>query len=59
VRKVIDMVEDTFTRGPDAVPVFRTYCPSCRSKNTAVSYRNSDGQRYCRCLACACRFWGD
>jgi hypothetical protein len=52
------MIEETMTRMPDAVPVVRTYCPACRSENTAVSYRSSEGQVYCRCLSCACRFWG-
>ncbi len=35
----------------------RACCPSCKSETT-VSYRNSDGHSYCRCLICACRFWG-
>jgi hypothetical protein len=55
---VSSMVDETVPRRPDTVPVFRTYCPACRSDNTAVSYRNSDGHLYCRCLSCACRFWG-
>ena len=33
-----------------------SWCPSCKSENT-VRYRNGDGQWYCRCLTCACRFW--
>jgi formate dehydrogenase maturation protein FdhE len=40
----------------DADVARRTYCPSCKSDHT-VSYRNGDGQWYCRCLNCACRFW--
>jgi hypothetical protein len=52
------MVEETMSRMPDAIPVVRTYCPACRSENTAVSYRSGDGHVYCRCLSCACRFWG-
>ncbi len=31
-------------------------CPACKSEES-VSYRNSDGNWYCRCLTCACRFW--
>ena len=34
----------------------RVCCPSCKSDN-AVTYRNGEGHRYCRCLTCACRFW--
>ena len=42
---------------PESVPALRV-CPSCKSDKTSVSYRNSDGSSYCRCLICACRFWG-
>jgi hypothetical protein len=52
------MADETMTRVPDAVPVIRMYCPACGSENTVVSYRSGDGHLYCRCLGCACRFWG-
>lgn len=31
-------------------------CPSCTSEDTS-GQRNSDGQWYCRCQACGCKFW--
>jgi formate dehydrogenase maturation protein FdhE len=51
------MASNTITRVAEPVPALR-FCPSCKSAETSVSYRNSDGHRYCRCLTCACRFWG-
>jgi hypothetical protein len=32
-------------------------CPACETEVALVTYRNSEGQWYCRCLTCACRFW--
>jgi len=51
------MASYTTKRVAGQVPALR-FCPSCKSAETSVSYRNSDGHRYCRCLTCACRFWG-
>lgn len=50
------MPSDSLDLTLDADVARRAFCPSCNSDNT-VSYRNSDGHWYCRCLTCACRFW--
>lgn len=52
-----DMTTQTFTeRALDTdSPAFS--CPSCTSADTS-GHRNRDGQWYCRCQSCGCKFWG-
>ena len=54
--EVSAMPSKTLNLTLDADVARRACCPSCKSDNT-VSYRNTDGHWYCRCLTCACRFW--
>jgi hypothetical protein len=51
------MSSHTIIRMPETDRARSAFCPACEGEKRTISYRNSQGRWYCRCLDCACRFW--